>query len=93
MHAFGQARHSVARRAQAILPSFRVLYAVSCQLIVETMLMRALLIATAVLLTLPLCWLLWREWRRLKLACAPLSRPNRKPLGARQQVQLARRAG
>ncbi|WP_323965246.1 MATE family efflux transporter [Aeromonas hydrophila] len=48
---------------------------------------------TVVLLTLPLCWLLWREWRRLKLACAPLSRPNRKPLGARQQVQLARRAG
>ncbi|MGY3943307.1 MATE family efflux transporter [Aeromonas tecta] len=47
--------------------------------------------ATVLLLTLPLCWLLWREWRRLKLACTP--KPHAKPLTVRQGVQLARRAG
>ncbi|MEG0008251.1 MAG: MATE family efflux transporter [Aeromonas sp.] len=48
--------------------------------------------ATVLLLTLPLCWLLWREWRRLKLACAPLSLRRSQPIQARQGV-LARRAG
>lgn len=46
---------------------------------------------TVLLLTLPLCWLLWREWHRLKLACAPLSQ-RRRPQLARQQGELARRA-
>ena len=47
---------------------------------------------TVLLLTLPLCWLLWLEWHQLKLACAPHTRRSPKAL-ARQQVTLARRAG
>ncbi|MGB6189138.1 MAG: MATE family efflux transporter [Aeromonas molluscorum] len=34
---------------------------------------------TVLLLTPPLCWLLWREWRRLKLACAPQGLHQAKP--------------
>ncbi|MNF41081.1 multidrug efflux pump VmrA [compost metagenome] len=48
---------------------------------------------TVLLLTLPLCWLLWREWRRLALACAPRPLRRTQPLGPRQEAQLTRRAG
>lgn len=48
---------------------------------------------TVLLLTLPLCWLLWREWHRLALACAPRHLRRTKPLGSRQEVPLTRRAG
>ncbi|MBV7435715.1 MATE family efflux transporter [Aeromonas sp. sif2416] len=48
---------------------------------------------TVLLLTLPLCWLLWREWRRLALACAPRPLRRTRPLGPRQEAQLTRRAG
>ncbi|MGS3150535.1 MATE family efflux transporter [Aeromonas sanarellii] len=44
---------------------------------------------TVLLLTLPLCWLLWREWHRLRLACAPLSR-RRRSQPARREGTLAR---
>lgn len=46
---------------------------------------------TVLLLTLPLCWLLWREWRRLKLACAPQGLHQATGLTARQALRLARR--
>lgn len=46
---------------------------------------------TVLLLTLPLCWLLWREWFRLKLTCAPLSQ-RRRPQPAHREGALARRA-
>ena len=46
---------------------------------------------TVLLLTLPLCWLLWREWRRLKLACAPQCLHQATGLTARQALRLARR--
>ncbi|WP_339014050.1 MATE family efflux transporter [Aeromonas popoffii] len=48
---------------------------------------------TVLLLTLPLCGLLWQEWRRLKRACTPLRPYHAKPTGSHQEVQLARRAG
>jgi Na+-driven multidrug efflux pump len=48
---------------------------------------------TVLLLTLPLCGLLWQEWRRLKRACTPLRPHHAKPTGSHQEVQLARRAG
>ncbi|WP_321166087.1 MATE family efflux transporter, partial [Serratia nevei] len=38
--------------------------------------------ATVLLLTLPLCWLLWREWLRLKRACAPTIKRRAKPVRA-----------
>ena len=44
---------------------------------------------TVLLLTLPLCWLLWREWHRLRLACDPLSR-RRRSQPARREGTLAR---
>ena len=40
---------------------------------------------TVLLLTPPLCWLLWREWHRLKEADAPLARPG-PALPRREQV-------
>ncbi|MGL4932300.1 MAG: MATE family efflux transporter [Aeromonas sp.] len=46
--------------------------------------------ATVLLLTLPLCWLLWREWLRLKLACMPPPKLNPQPARTRATVQLAR---
>jgi len=46
--------------------------------------------ATALLLTLPLCWLLWREWLRLKRACAPTAKRRAKPVRADGAIQLAR---
>ena len=46
--------------------------------------------ATVLLLTLPLCWLLWREWLRLKMACAPKAKHRPQPARARAAVQLAR---
>lgn len=46
--------------------------------------------ATVLLLTLPLCWLLWREWLRLKMACAPKAKQRPQPARARAAVQLAR---
>lgn len=46
---------------------------------------------TVLLLTLPLCWLLWREWFRLKLTCAPLSQ-RRRPQPVQREGALARRA-
>ncbi|MGL4249075.1 MAG: MATE family efflux transporter [Aeromonas sp.] len=46
--------------------------------------------ATVLLLTLPLCWLLWREWRDLKLACAPKARRYAKQVRADGAIQLAR---
>ena len=46
--------------------------------------------ATVLLLTLPLCWLLWREWLRLKVACAPKAKRHPQPARARAAVQLAR---
>lgn len=45
---------------------------------------------TVLLLTLPLCWLLWREWFRLKLTCAPLSQ-RRRPQPVQREGALARR--
>ncbi len=46
--------------------------------------------ATVLLLTLPLCWLLWREWLRLKRACAPTIKRRAKPVRADGAIQLAR---
>ncbi|WP_429034581.1 MATE family efflux transporter [Aeromonas veronii] len=46
--------------------------------------------ATVLLLTLPLCWLLWREWLRLKMACAPTAKQRPQPARAHAAVQLAR---
>jgi putative MATE family efflux protein len=46
---------------------------------------------TVLLLSLPLCWLLWREWRRLKLVCTPQRPHQATGLTARQALRLARR--
>ncbi|MFQ2270724.1 MATE family efflux transporter [Aeromonas enteropelogenes] len=46
--------------------------------------------ATVLLLTPPLCWLLWREWLRLKRACAPKPRQRRAVATAARTIELAR---